>query len=99
MRLSTIRVMVSVLALGMLAGCASYYRVTNPAGGQVYYTQQVNKLGQGAVKFKDARTGSEITIQNSEVSPITETEYQEGLRLQSAKTVQDVAATKPTAVK
>ncbi len=64
---------------GLLCGCASYYKVTDPQSGRVYYTQEMEGVRGGAVKLKDPATGSVVTLQNSEVKEITSTEYKEGL--------------------
>lgn len=77
--------MLVVLLLGTLAGgCASYYEVTDPSTGRAYYTDRVRKERGGAVQLIDARTGNEVTIQNSEVKKITKQEY-ESNRLQSGR--------------
>jgi hypothetical protein len=58
------------------AGCTSYYRVTDPASGKEYYTTSVDEKGKsGAVKIKDERTGSFVTLQSSEVREISADEY------------------------
>lgn len=69
------------LCLAMAAaGCTSYYRVTDPASGKSYYTTEVKNAGRsGAVKVKDAKTGSMVTLQSSEVKEISEDEYKAGL--------------------
>jgi hypothetical protein len=72
----------SVVVLGLVilvAGCASYYRVKDPQSGNVYYTDKIDNVRGGAVKLKDARTGSMVTIQNSEVKEISSDEYKAGL--------------------
>ena len=58
-----------------IAGCGNYYMVKNPSTGNIYYTDKIDKEKSGAVKFKDANTGSEVTIQNSEVSKVPKEEY------------------------
>ena len=64
-----------------VAGCSSYYRVTDPASGKTYYTKKVNEAGKaGAVKIKDEKTGSTVTLQSSEVKEISEDEYEAGLK-------------------
>jgi len=64
----------------LVGGCSTYYKVTEPHSGNVYYTQKVdNVVGSGAVKVKDARTGSLVTLQSSEVKEISEKEYKAGL--------------------
>jgi hypothetical protein len=70
------------LCVGVLVvGCSSpYYKVTEPQSGKAYYTEKVdNVMGTGAVKVKDARTGSLVTLQNSEVKEISEKEYKAGI--------------------
>ena len=69
------------LALGflLLLGCgggAKYWMVNDlNTGGNVYYTQEVDNLSSGAVKFTDAQTGNTVSIQNSLVKKITEEEF------------------------
>ncbi|HEX9137508.1 MAG TPA: hypothetical protein VF905_11295 [Nitrospirota bacterium] len=68
------------LCVGVLVvGCASYYMVTDPETGKEYYTQEIDDVKGGAVKLKDARSGSLVTLQNSEVKEISEKEYKSGL--------------------
>ena len=67
-----------VLGLSLLIGCAGeakYWMVTDPATQKVYYTQGVDSLSSGAVKFTDAQTGNAVSIQNSEVKKMTEEEF------------------------
>lgn len=71
------------LALAVV-GCSSHYRVTDPASGKTYYTTKINEAGRaGAVKIKDEKTGSTVTLQSSEVKEISEEEYEAGLKAQS----------------
>jgi uncharacterized protein YceK len=69
----------------LVGGCASYYKVTDPQTGSVYYTEKVDQLTGGAVKLKDARSGSLVTIQNSEVKEISSKEYEAGLTAPASK--------------
>jgi hypothetical protein len=56
----------------VLAGCGGYWMVTDPTTKNVYYTEEVDQAkGSGAVKFIDAKTGTQINLQNSEVMEIT----------------------------
>ena len=51
----------------LVAGCSSdhYYRVTHPTSGNEYYTTKVEDTGKGgAVKIKDEKTGSMVTLQS-----------------------------------
>jgi hypothetical protein len=71
---------VAVLGLVLLVtGCASYYKVTDPQTGHVYYTEKVDYVSGGAVRLMDTRTGSIVTIQNSEVKEISSNDYKAGL--------------------
>jgi hypothetical protein len=58
-----------------LAGCATYYKVTDPASGKAYYTDKVQRTGSGAVRFKDAVSRTEVTLSASEVMEITEDQF------------------------
>lgn len=76
-----LRLLVCVLFLAMVAGCASYYKVTDPASKNIYYTEDIDQMKYGAVKFKDAKTGSEVTLQSSEVKEIDSKEFEESTKL------------------
>ena len=72
------RLMGLVLGLFLLIGCAGeakYWMVTDPSTNNIYYTQEVDNLSSGAVKFTDAQTGNAVSIQNSEVKKVTEEEF------------------------
>jgi hypothetical protein len=59
----------------LLSACASsYYKVRDLATGKEYYTADLTRYGNG-VRFTDARTGSQISLQNSEVAEIPEDLY------------------------
>ena len=63
-----------VLSLG-LAGCGStYYLVKDPQNNAEYYTTAVKKSGS-AVEFKDEKTLTQMTLQNSQISEITKDQY------------------------
>ena len=63
-----------------MAGCTTYYRVSDPASGKTYYTTKVKDAGgTGAVKFEDEKSGGTITLQSSEVKEISHDEFQAGL--------------------
>jgi len=67
----------AMVLMVLLAGCfGSYYTVRDPASGTAYYTTDVGKAGgTGAVKFKDEKTGSTVTLQSSEVKEISKDEF------------------------
>ncbi len=58
------------------AGCTTYYRATDPASGRMYYTDEVKRTPQGAVQFKDAKSGADVTLQASEVLKISSDDYE-----------------------
>lgn len=74
--MSMLRTFVVALAVIVCVGCAgSYYKVTDPGSGKVFYTEEVKRNGS-AVEFKDAATGGVVTLQNSEVTQIDKSAYQ-----------------------
>lgn len=70
-------VAVCVVGAALVAGgcAATYYKVTDTSSGRVYYTDQVSAHVGGGLSLVDARTGDEVTLQNSEVKVITKQEY------------------------
>ena len=64
------------LALLCAGGCTNYYKVTDPTTGRVYYTQELQHKNSGAATLRDARTGSRVNLQNSEVEKITKEQYE-----------------------
>lgn len=87
MRTSHVTVWTICAFILIVAGCTSHYRVTDPASGKEYYTTKVTDAGRGgAVKIKDARTGSTVTLQSSDVKEISGDEYDAGIAAQAAKT-------------
>jgi len=81
-----VRLITSLLVCGLIitaAGCTSYYRVTDPSSGKAYYTTKVDDVRGGAVKIKDSKTGSTVTLQSSDVKEISEDEYNAGMVAQA----------------
>jgi uncharacterized protein YceK len=74
------RLAVFLICVAFLAGCGSYYKVTDPASKNIYYTEDIEQMKSGAVKFKDAKTGGEITLQSSEVKEIDSKEFEAGTK-------------------
>jgi hypothetical protein len=81
----------------LVAGCSdNHYRVTDPTSGTTYFTTKVSDAGKGgAVKIKDEKTGSTVTLQSSEVKKISEEEYEAGMM---AKAPAKPAPMQPAAV-
>jgi hypothetical protein len=65
----------------LLAGCAggSYYMVRQPGAATPYYTTGIERAGNYAVQFKDGRSGSDVVLQNSEVTKISQEDYTRGI--------------------
>jgi len=72
------RTLAVVLGTILFAGCAHYYKVTDPSSNKVFYTEDVKRNGS-AVEFKDAQSGGVVTLQNSNVLEIDKQEYEQGL--------------------
>lgn len=74
--------MVFGLILSM-AGCTTYYKVSDPSSGHTYYTTKVKERGgSGAIKFVDEKSKSTVTLQASEVKEISEEEFEAGVKAQ-----------------
>jgi len=73
------RALCGVLVLLVLAGCGGYLQVIDPASKNIYYTEEVDQMKGGAVKFIDAKTGSQVTLQNSEVKEVSKDEFKAAL--------------------
>ena len=72
---AVLAVIIAILGIAMLSGCASYYKVKDPATGTSYYTTDIDRSGSGSVTFTDDNTGSKVTLQNSEVTEINKEDY------------------------
>jgi uncharacterized protein YceK len=59
----------------LLSGCTSYYKVKDTQSGSVYYTTDIDRSNSGSIEFKDATSGSKVTLQSSEVSEINKEEF------------------------
>ncbi len=73
------RLCVLLLVALLLVGCNSYYRVTDPQTGRVYYADKKpkNKFG-GAVTFEDMHRATKVTLQSSEVTKVSKGEANAG---------------------
>jgi hypothetical protein len=79
----------------LLAGCSSggaYYMVREPGSAMPYYTTAVERAGSGAIQFKDAKTGSAVALQSSEVKAISRDDYTKGLAVSAAAAAAPVPA-------
>lgn len=67
--------MIFLMVVGITA-CGKYYQVKDPSSGNTYYTEDIDDMkDSGAVRFKDFKTGTVVTIQSSEVTEISEEEF------------------------
>ena len=87
MRKVVMILLVSVIGFGVV-GCARYYRVKEPTSGNMYYTKEVKQKVGGTIMFKDARTGNNVTLQNSELERIPKQEFEQALRQASKDEVE-----------
>jgi hypothetical protein len=63
----------------MAAACgASYFKLTDPATGREYYTQDYTSKG-AVIEFKDAKTGAKTTLQYPQVLEINEQTFNAGV--------------------
>ncbi|MEM8737759.1 MAG: hypothetical protein AAGG38_04685 [Planctomycetota bacterium] len=84
-----IRPPAAVLALVILAlsltGC-TYYQIDDPHSGKTYYTTNWEAKGveSGVIVFKDAATGSKVTLASHEIRKIKERKYKASVSKQIA---------------
>lgn len=77
----------------IVGGCSHYYRVTDPGSGKMYYTKNIHEDRGGAVKIKDDKTRSTVTLQSSEVREISADEYEAELNRTSPIVIRPSSAT------
>lgn len=76
MKVGTMARWAVIATMAFVAGCATYYKVTDPSSGRTFYTEKVERgKGQTTIMFKDAKTGAEVTLPSSEVLQISSDEY------------------------
>ena len=66
---------VSFVLVFVISGCGSYYKIADPASKKVYYSDSIDKKGNGAIQFKDEESKAKVTLPQSEVIEITEDQY------------------------
>jgi hypothetical protein len=67
-------VSLALVTLALTACSSTYYQVKDPVSGKEYYTTSIKRSGD-TVQFKDARSLSEVRLQNSEIMQITKDQY------------------------
>jgi hypothetical protein len=75
----------AVLMISLLSACTHYYKVSDPSGDREYYTKSVDATRNGTIKLKDAKTGTLVTLQSSDVKEISEAEFEAAVHGEQAK--------------
>lgn len=72
------------LVLVPATGC-SYYEITDPGSGEVYYaTKPKTYKGSGAVVFDDAVTGQRVTLTGTRIRKIDKAAWNKAVELGKA---------------
>lgn len=79
MKQKVLAILLAMFFLVAIMGCGGYYMVKDPASGNVYYTTKIKDEKGGAIKFKDEKTETSVTLQNSEVKQIPKKEFKSAL--------------------
>jgi hypothetical protein len=64
----------AAVSVGLAACGSTYYLVKDPESGREYYTTKVERSSHGTT-FKDGKSLSTVTLQNSEIIEITKDQY------------------------
>ena len=72
-------VIIMTLCVLCFCGCSPHFRVTAPSTDNVYYTRDIKKVGGGAIKLEDERSGKTVTLQTSEIEKVPEEAYNQGV--------------------
>lgn len=73
-------VLVALTSVSLLTGCTSYYKVTDPTSGKTYYTTEIREAKKGGTQLTDARTKAKVTIQNSEITKISQSDFKAAIK-------------------
>ncbi|MEM9882523.1 MAG: hypothetical protein AAF800_06380 [Planctomycetota bacterium] len=87
MRNPRLLVLLTALLVGLgLAGC-SYYQVTDPHSGKVYYTTSWDRKGEesGVIVFKDAASRATVTLATHEVRKVDKRRFDASVSRQVAE--------------
>lgn len=68
-----------------LGGC-TYYQIHDPHSDKTYYTNNWESKGveSGVIVFKDAATGSQVTLASHEIKEVKERKYKASVNKQLA---------------
>ena len=94
MRHKILAILLAVFFFVAILGCGGYYgghyMVKDPSTGNIYYTDSIDKIKGGALKFKDAKTKTVVTVQSSEVKKISKRDYESALEAKEAPETKEV---------
>lgn len=76
----TMALMAASCSMPRMMGMGSYYEVTDPASGRVYFANELSREDRGAVEFRDGATGAWISLPAAEYKEISPAEYQAGIK-------------------
>jgi hypothetical protein len=68
------------LLLMLVAGCTTYYRITDQPTRRTYYTTDYDRTDSGGVRFYDDKSRAWVTLQSTEIVEISKDGYQTGIR-------------------
>jgi hypothetical protein len=72
---------VCLICVAFIIGCgSSHYKITDPSSKNVYFAEGLDEMDNGAIKFRDAKTGSDVILQSSEVKEVDEKTFNEGIK-------------------
>ena len=74
--MSRLSFIVLLATTALLAGCTTYYQVSDPTTGKRYYSTSIDTERDGAVTLTDEKSGAAVTIQNSEVIELKQGAYE-----------------------
>ena len=67
-------ILAAALLVTTVACSSSYYSVTDPGSGKIYYTKKIKENRDGSVQFEDA-SETTVTLQSSEIKKINKETY------------------------
>jgi len=95
MRHKILAILLAMFFFVAVWGCGGYYMVKDPASGNVYYTTKIKDEKGGAIKFKDKKTQTSVTLQNSEVKKMSKKEFKSALEAKEATEMKEAPESKP----
>jgi hypothetical protein len=75
-----VRFSTCLLMLLVVAGCTTYYRITDQSTRREYYTTDYDRTESGAVRFHDDKSRANVTLQSSEIVEISSDTYRSETR-------------------